>query len=60
MIVATVIVIENAIGLFYDQICDRECNNREEILLQLVTRFTTVKSLQEYTCDDAILNNILQ
>ena len=49
MIVATVIVIENAIVLFYDKICDCECNNRKKIMLTRVTIFTTVNSLQDYS-----------
>ena len=51
MIVATVIVIESAIVLFYDQICDCECNNRKEIMLKMATIFTTVNTLQEYSCE---------
>ena len=47
---ATVIVIKNAIVLFYDQICDCECNNRKEIMLRMVNIFNTVNSLHEYSC----------
>ena len=43
MIVATVIVIESAIVLFYDQICDCECKKRKEVMLKMVTISTTVK-----------------
>ena len=49
-IVAIVIVIENVIVSFYDQICDCKCNIRKEIMLKMVTIFTMVNSLQEYSC----------
>ena len=49
VIVATVIVIESAIVLFYDQICDCEFNKRKKVMLKMVTIFTTVNSLQEYS-----------
>ena len=49
-IVAIVIVIENAIVSFYDQICDCKCKTRKEIMLKMVTIFTMVNSLQEYSC----------
>ena len=51
VIVAIVIVIENAIVLFYNQLRDSKYNNRKEIMLKMVTIFTMVNSLQEYSCE---------
>ena len=51
VIVAIVIVTENAIVLFYNQLCDCKYNNRKEIMLKMVTIFTMVNSLQEYSCE---------
>ena len=51
MIVGTMIVIENAIVLFYNQLRDSKYNNRKEIMLKMVTIFTMVNSLQEYSCE---------
>jgi len=48
-IVAIVMVIENAIVSFYDQLCDCKCKIRKE--MKLVTIFTMVNSLQEYSCE---------
>ena len=49
MIVIIVVVTKNAIVLFYDQMCDCECNNIKEIMLKIVTIFTMVNSLQEHS-----------
>ena len=51
VIVVIVIVTENAIVLFYNQLCDCKYNNRKEIMLKMVTIFTMVNSLQEYSCE---------
>ena len=37
-------------SVFYDQICDCEYNNRKESMLKMVTIFTMVNSLEEYSC----------
>ena len=49
-IVAIVIVIENAIVSFYDQICDCKCKTRKEIMFKIMIIFTMVNSLQDYSC----------
>ena len=36
---------QRAIVLFYDQMCDCECNKRKEIMLEMATIFTMVNSL---------------
>ena len=51
VIVAIVIVIENAIVLFYNQLRDSKYNNRKEIMLKMVTIFTMVNNLQEYNAN---------
>ena len=60
VIVAIVIVTENAIVLFYNQLCDCKYNNRKEIMLKMVTIFTMVNSLQEYSYEHTQTHNSQQ
>ena len=55
MIVAIVILIENARVSFYDQICDCKYKIRKELMLKMVTIFSCEHTPTQFSttfCDD--------